>query len=145
LSDEVIQQTLVKQIAALKLQGVSGNDIAKQLKLSRYAVQKTINSDEFKAELKQLADRAVEGALLAFKSKIESLEPLAYAALKSNLQEGQLEAVKVWARFVGMDDKREEKADNQIQIILPGQQEVKTVVSEPLHEVRSDDNQNSGT
>lgn len=118
---DVVEQSLTAQIAALVFQRVPAHKIAEQLGITRYRAEKIIKSSEFKAFLKDLGDRAAEVALAQFKSKLEELEPLAYAALKHNLQDKKLDAVRIWGEFVGANRKQEnEQKDTAIQIILPG-------------------------
>lgn len=118
---EVLEQTLIQQIAGLALQNTPAHKIAEQLGITRYKCEKIIKSTEFKAFLRELGDRAAEAALAAYKSKLDTLEPLAFAALKHNLQDKKLEAVRLWGEHVGLNKKQDaEQKDTAIQIILPG-------------------------
>lgn len=121
MTQDLIESSLIQQLAALSFSGVSENEASKQLGISRYMVAKLKRSSEFSDLVKEIGDRAVEVALNAFRSKMEKLEPLAYAALESNLRDKKLDAVRIWGEFVGLKDKKvEEQKDASIQIIMPG-------------------------
>lgn len=119
--NQLVKESIAQQIAALCMQGISDVDIAKMLNVTRYRVQTTKKSAEFKEIVVALGEEAARIALNAFKSKLESLEPLAYQALRQNLIEGKLDAVKVWGEFVGLKDKQEAKTgDTSLTVIMPG-------------------------
>ncbi len=121
-SKEVREQTTLQQIVALSLQGVPEYKIADAMDLSRYMVRKTRNSREFKELMQQEGEGALQMARDSFRSKLNELEPLAFAALKKNLEEGKIEGVKTYVQIVGLLDKKEEKeiADTSITVIMPG-------------------------
>lgn len=129
----VLRESLQKQIAVLTIQGVPEYKIAESLNISRHRVRTVRKSKEFKAEILSIGEAATAIALNMFKAKMEELEPLAYAALKQNLQEGKLEAVKVWGDFVGVKDKQEktEQGGNMV-IVMPGAKAETTVESEVI-------------
>lgn len=117
---ELVEQTQAQQIAGLALMGGSEAGIGKQMGLSRHRVRKIMAGEEFKAIMHDLAVKSTDFAVQAFKAKMNALEPLAYAALKQNLEDGKIEAVKVWAGMVGLDRNDEEKAQAPITIVMPG-------------------------
>lgn len=117
---ELIKETQSQQVAGLVLINVPEYKIAEQLGLSRYAVKKILKSQDFKEVMQELGQRSTEIALNCFKAKMEELEPLAFAALKQNLLEGKLEAVKVWGDFVGVKDKQDGGAGNGgVTVVMP--------------------------
>jgi hypothetical protein len=122
MSKDLIQDSLVVQVAALSFAKTPEYKIAEALGISRHQVKKIRNSEEFAAYLQEIADRAVKNAVNEFKSKFEELEPLAFEALRANLEDKKLEAVKVWAGIAGV--KGAEAGDGggvgTIQVILPG-------------------------
>lgn len=130
-----VEQSLVVQVAALSFGNVPEYRIAEELKISRYKVGQIRKSPEFAAHLKDIGDRAAQVALNNFKSKLEELEPLAYAALKANLEDKKLDAVKVWASMAGINDKDGNTVADVggIQIIMPGAH-----VEKPAIEVESE-------
>lgn len=123
MSNDIVEQSLLQQIAALHFQRVSSVKIAEELKVTRYRVEKIQKSAEYKTYLKELGDRAAEVALASFKSKLEELEPLAYEALKANLKDKKLDAVRIWGEFAGANRKQEnEQKDSNLVIVMPGAQ-----------------------
>lgn len=120
--EELVEQTQIQQVAGLALLGASEHAIAKQLNVNRYRIRKLMASTEFKEHMHGLSSKAVELAVAAFKAKMNSLEPLAFAALKGALEDGKIEAVKVWAGMVGLDKVDEDKAQAPITIVMPGAQ-----------------------
>lgn len=142
----IIAQSLMEQIAALSLTGVAEYKIAEQLGITRYKAGKIMKSPEFKAHLKDISDQATALALAAFKNKMEFLEPLAFEALRHNLQEKKLDAVKVWGTFVGIGEKSDGKGDQvgNLQVFLPGAvqpAEIKDVRSEVIDADNQSDRQ----
>lgn len=71
--------------------------------------------------MKDLGDRAAETALAHFKQNLDELAPLAYEALKHNLKEKKLDAVRIFGEFVGANRKEDgEQKDTSLTIIMPG-------------------------
>lgn len=115
-----LKELQMKQIIALSLENVPEYKIAEQLKLSRYAVKKIRNSEEFKTELKRIGDEAVATAKEQFKAGLNEMAPLALKALKHNLEENKIEAVRVFVETVGLKEKEKSQDHGPIQILLPG-------------------------
>lgn len=120
MSDE-LEQSLVKQVVALSLEQVPEYKIAEQLKISRHRVKKLLRSDEAKSLLEEEGDKAIVKARESFKRKLDALAPLAYEALKKNLEEGKLDAVRIFAEVTGLKHKDDEKPqDAALHVYLPG-------------------------
>lgn len=142
MSKELVQDSLVVQVAALSFAKTPEYKIAEALGISRHQVRKIRGSDEFAKYLQDIADKAVKNAVNEFKSKFEELEPLAFEALRANLEDKKLEAVKVWADFAGVKngDGNTQAAAGGITVIFPGAKEERVVEAEhsPISEERSD-------
>jgi malic enzyme len=118
---EVDKEAIEKQVMALRLAGTAEVRIAEQLGISRHQVRKITHSKEYKLALKDLADKALEDAQNAFKSKLEELRPLAYEALRHNLELKKMDAVKTYVEIIGLKEQREvEKQDTNLTIVMPG-------------------------
>jgi hypothetical protein len=114
------EEALRAQVLALTLANAPEYKIAEELKLSRYMVRKIRNSIEFKSELKELSEQTKETAAQVFKAQLDELAPLAFAALKRNLQEGKIEGVRVFVEVAGLKDKQEQvQQDSSLHIHLP--------------------------
>ena len=133
-SREVLQESLLMQTAALSLVGASENEIHQKLNISRYAVRKMRNSAEFKKLVLEHGEMALSLSREAFRSKMQNLEPLAYSALKKNLEDNRMDAVKVFLQAVGaLEQNKEEGAkDTSLTVILPGGNVVKEVKSDTI-------------
>ncbi len=112
------------KVLAMHLEGLSEVKIAEQLGVTRHQLRKITKSEDFLTKVKDIGDKAVSDAYNAFRSRIRELAPLAYEALRFNLQEKKLDAFREYAKIVGLvSDKNDEVKDNTINIILPGQEE----------------------
>lgn len=124
---ELVAQTQAQQIAGLALMGGSEAGIAKQMNITRHRVRRIMAGDEFKGIMDELATKATDFAVKAFRAKINSLEPLAFAALKANLEDHKIEAVKLWGQYAGLASDEGEKAQQSLTVIMPGAQAPETV------------------
>lgn len=112
---------MAQQVAALVLTRVSKVRIQDALGLKAREVDRIMKSEEFQNYVREIGEKAVATALNSFKSKMDELEPYAYAALEQALKDGKLEAVKVWATFVGADKQvQNSQGETNIQILIPG-------------------------
>lgn len=118
---DFVDGSLTKQVVALSLEQVPEYKIAEQLSISRHKVKKLLRSDEAKALLEEEGDKAIVKARESFKRKLDALAPLAYEALKKNLEDHKLDAVRIFAEVTGLKHKEEEKQqDATLQVFLPG-------------------------
>lgn len=140
--NEAEKQTLIAQIAAERFLNVPDTRIAESLNINRSKLRRLVASKEYLEYVKDLGEKAVAHALSAFKSKMEDLEPLAYAALKQNLIDGKLDAVKVWGEFVGVKDKApgEGLGSGNLTVILPGAEAPKDIEVEVSNAVQDEEN-----
>lgn len=137
MSNDIVKDTLAQQAAALALSRVPKTRIGQELGLKPRELDRIMRSEEFQNYVKEIGDKAVATALNSFKSKMDELEPYAYAALEQALKDGKLEAVKVWATFVGADKQIEAASGNgTIQVFMPGAQPTEKVV-----EVKAEDSE----
>lgn len=115
------QVALEGKVMALVLQRVPQYKIAQELGVTRYMIGKICNSESFLSTLKSQGDRAVALVREQFKSRLDELSPLAYEALKHNLKENKIEAVRIFAEMIGIKErKEEEQKDTQLTVVLPG-------------------------
>jgi hypothetical protein len=122
---DLVSTTLMQQVVALSLTGTPEYKIAESLGISRYAVKKMREGEEFKTALKEIGEKASALALNQFKAKLEELAPLAFEALKHNLKEKKLDAVRVFAEAAGIKNQvPEAQQDSSITILMPGAQPI---------------------
>jgi len=105
--------------------------VAAQLNISRHKAKRLMESLEVQSQLADISNRILEVAANKFKSRMQELEPLAFEALRQNLRDKRIEAVKVWAQLVGLSDKKDvEQKESTIQIIMPSMRQPQDVISE---------------
>lgn len=127
---DLIDETQAKLVASLVLQGITQEDIATQLKITKYAVSKIAKSDEFKEALADVSERAINVSISKWKSRMEELEPLAYDAIKKALKRGDLKAVEIFVKTLGIDKQVATQAGGNIQVILPNLTPTKDVIND---------------
>jgi hypothetical protein len=68
------------------------------------------------------------------------LEPLAFEALKANLEDKKLEAVKVWAEFAGVKnvEGNNQASAGGITVVFPGAVKEERVVTAEFERARDD-------
>jgi hypothetical protein len=118
----VIDELVVKQVAALSATGASPVAIAEQLGMSRYQVKKIIASGRYAEIVKDIGDEVVKGAKQVIRSKTSELAKEITRVLTERLADNDLEAVKVALKIIGFDNSDDkDKGDTNINVILPGQ------------------------
>lgn len=135
--NELAATTQLDQIVMLSLQDMAPSAIAKTLNISRYQVGKVLGSEEYKKRLNEIRMEAIETSLSIYLKDIAALRPLAFKALKKNLEQDNLEAVKEWAKQMGLNKQKDEgKTDSSITIVMPGaetpEKEIEVEVKEPV-------------
>lgn len=116
------EEVVTRQVAALAASGASRTVIASQLGLSLYKVKAVMASDEFKQLVTDIGDEATRTAKQQIKASVGNLATEVARVLKEQLQENNLEAVKIALKVMGFDQAEEQKGDTNIQVILPGQE-----------------------
>jgi hypothetical protein len=120
--NEVVEESLTQQVAALAFQNIPEYKIAEELKITRYRCRKILASKEFKDIVREIGEDAVVLAKNYIKDKVAKLSPEIYETIRINLVEKRsMEAVKVALKVVGFEQEEEVKqAATMMQIILPG-------------------------
>lgn len=130
----LVEQTRHDTIAAMLISGKSVSAIAEELGITRSAVNKITKTPEFKAHLQDISESMVSTAVNSWKSSMSHMIGKAMAVVERKLDEGELEAVKIILRSLGMDNKQETSSTGTLQIILPEYQksakEIKAEVKE---------------
>lgn len=129
----LVEQTRHDAIAAMLISGKSVSAIAEEMGLSRSAVNKITKTPEFKAHLQDISDSMVSTAVNTWKSSMSGLISKAMTVVERKLEEGELEAVKLVMKSIGVEKQVETQQQGAIQIVLPnyhGKAEPKEVKSE---------------
>lgn len=121
MSNPIEVQEHYKEVAALKLAGMSDQQIVKSTGIGRYALNKIKKSPEYKAYYNQLTEEVMEDAKAILRHGVSKLAVSALEVIKMQLEEkGNLEAVKVVMKVMGLDQAEEgKKEDTTLNIILP--------------------------
>lgn len=128
-----ITPEVTRQIAVRKALGTSIRELEAEFGFSRTVINRVLSSDLARGIVKEVTDSAVAGAMLAVKKELANMSELAVNALRKNLEDGSIEAVKVYFKALGMDatEKFDSNQQQTIQVILPtSPQEPKDVINE---------------
>lgn len=114
-----VDEANISRIAPLRLANIGINKIAEQLKLTKHYVTKIVNSSEFSTKLREISDDMTSQAANSWKASISNLVPQAVDVLKQALEKGDLEAVKLIVRSLGVEKQETQVQQGNIQVILP--------------------------
>jgi hypothetical protein len=131
---QAITEAQVETVVSLSLLNTPLDQIVAETGLSRYMVNKLINSDKFKDTLKERTDEAVSTAKSTLKAAITSRMPAIISVIDHHLKEKNLEAVKVLLKAIGMEQTESNQGPTNIQITLPSGVEPVTVVESEVVE-----------
>ncbi len=117
-----VSPEVTRQLATRKALGASLRELEKEFGLSRPVINRTLSTDLARAIQKEIQESAVAGAVASVKRQLADMTELAMEALKHNLTEKKIEAVKLYFAALGMDSQEKEKGGTTqaIQVILPG-------------------------
>lgn len=117
----------ISRIVPLRLANVGINKISKELNLTGHYVTKILDTPEFRAKLRDVADEATALAANSWKNSISNLVPEAVEVLKQALEKGDLEAVKLIVRSLGIEKQEAHVQQGNITVVLPDFSENKQV------------------
>lgn len=125
----VLDELMTRQIASLLVANTPMGEIASKLDLPYNTTRKIANSKAVRGMLKEVGEAALTEAKNQIRKGVADLVPLALEALKKNLEEDSIEAVKVVFKTAGALEKDMEKdaGITAIQVVLPGSESSKTV------------------
>lgn len=129
---ELVIETQEKMIATMAISGMGIQTIAKELKLTRYNVKKTMDKDSFRSLLREIADKMVANAANVWKAAMEDRISEALRVLDKKLKDNDLEAVKIIIKSVGIDKQETAQQSSNLTVVLPDfkQKEVQAEVIE---------------
>lgn len=117
----------IARIAPLRLANIGINKIAKELKLSNHYVTRILDTSEFRTKLRDIADEATSLATNSWKNSVANLVPEAVNVLKQALEKGDLEAVKLIVRSLGIEKQETAVQQGNITVVLPDYSETKQI------------------
>lgn len=124
---------IIKAIATRKALGTSVRELSKEFGYSNVVINRALSTEIAKAIQKEIVESAVTGAVAVVRRELADLVPLTLQAVRAQLEDNSLEAVKIVYRALGMEQQEEKQgnATQAIQVILPGAQApIKDVANE---------------
>lgn len=109
----------IARIAPLRLSNVGIIKIATELKLTKHYVTRILDTAEFRAKIREISDEMTSQAVNTWKASISALVPEAIGVLKNSLAEGDLEAVKLVVRSLGIEKQETQVQQGNITVVLP--------------------------
>ncbi len=117
-----LEPEVIRQIATRKALGGSLREIEAEFGFSRPVVNRALCTDMAKSVIKGLIDDAVASAVVSIRRRLSDMNELAMNVMEQNLKEGNIEALKLYFKGLGLEKTENEGAKQQqaIQVILPG-------------------------
>ena len=116
----IVDQVLTKKAALLVL---SGKDsvlaLSKELGLSRWATKKMVDSQEFKDLITTLSETELLPLIQEMRKNVANLGKKAIKVLELHLNEGNLEAVKIVFKSMGLAETEMKQSDTNLTVVLP--------------------------
>jgi hypothetical protein len=135
----VLSEVIIRQVATASLApGCTPAKISEQTGLSVYQVRKVMAREDFKKFLKELTEEALAPAKLKLKHAFSDMADSVITAMHKNLDEGNMEAVKVALKVMGLMDEEKVTGDTTIQVMMPGSQKAVKDIPATAQEVPSD-------
>lgn len=118
---EIVEESLIKQVAAYRAAGMSLREVGKLLNMTHQRIHDITNKEECKAIVRRIGEEAVLSAVTKVKSEVAELSPLLVATLRKHLENGNLQAVAPTLKILGFDAKEavKETPDSTVIIQLP--------------------------
>lgn len=120
---------MVKKVATLVDSGMSQKDIMKELNITHWHLRKITTHDSFKMLLAQIGDEYISNAKRKWLTHCAKLLDKCADVLMQNLDEGDLDAVKIALKSLGIGNEEIKTGDTAINVILPGSSKPKEVAS----------------
>lgn len=121
-SQFIVTQAMAAQVAALLIQGVSHQTIARRLSeelkitLTHRNIRRVAESEECKEILADIGNSAVANAKTKIRQELAVLVPLVVDTIRHHLEEKNLMAIAPALKILGFDT--EEKATQATQIVV---------------------------
>lgn len=116
---EAQQELAIRKIASLADTGLQPKDIAAKLKLTVHQVKRLQASDEYKALMIEVGDKYLAEAKTKWSQGMARMLDKCLRVIERNLDEGNLEAVKIAIKSLGISEAEKSTGDSTINIVLP--------------------------
>lgn len=116
-----IDEIFVRQLASNLVLGKTTQEIAKDMNIAWDTVKRLSNRADVKALVKEIGESSVSAAKAAIKLEVSRMVKKIIDVIHKNLDEGNLEAVKIGLKVVGaLEPEPIQNQASQINVILPG-------------------------
>lgn len=113
------REALLRLIASKEIMHLPVASIMEDLKLNKHEFYKIRKSSEYKEVLRDISDEATSSAISIWKASMTSLVHEAHRALREQLANNNLEAIKIVLKSIGMDAQEKVTGDTSITVVLP--------------------------
>lgn len=122
LVDQATYEVTCRKVAMLAVTGQSQTQIMAELGLTRGMLKKVLDDPICSKAIAEAGDEIAKAATTQIKKALGQMTTLALKALEGNLRDGNMEAVKVHFKAMGvLTEAPIAPQDTTIQVILPGQ------------------------
>ncbi len=117
----VVDELMTRQVASLLATGATSVKIAQDLGVSRNVVARIAGMDSTRALVKEIGDSAIAGAKAEIRLATAGMVRKIMDVINQNLDEGNLDAVKVGLKILGFQDNEPvNQGAATLQVIMPG-------------------------
>lgn len=133
---DLVEENLAAKIAAMAVTGMQCKAITAALikdghELTWRKVHRIMQSEEFKGFIRDYTDESLAMAKATVRSESAKLVKKAMSVLDQHLEDGNLNAVPLVFKVLGvMEPEAEKKVDGNITIVLPGAEAPKNITPE---------------
>ena len=124
----IVDELLTRQIASMLASGSTAYVIAQELDLARTTVARIANSNATRALVKEIGESSVAAAKAQIRMETAGLVKKIMAVIHQQLDEGNLDAVKVGLKVLGFNDQEQIAPGVQtLNVIMPGADQPRTI------------------
>ncbi len=116
-----------QEIALLELEGCTARQISERTGLTTYQVRKIQGSESYKATVQKFQKEVFDASIQKLRSKFSKMVDKVVSVVEHHLDENNLEAVKVFGKFIGVEKEEKATGDTNISLVLPGSSAAKFV------------------
>lgn len=131
----LITQELRSRVAISFANGLSRRRAAEELSITTFMYDKVLREEETQALIKELEHTSISAAKTQIRLSISQLADKLMSVINMQLDEGNLEAVKIALKVIGFEqDSLKGNENTQLTVIMPGAEIPKII------EVKSENN-----
>lgn len=133
--EQVVEEAISAKVAILAVGGRKVTQIAKELDISPNRVKRILGSDDCIAHMQSIEREALSAAKSRIKVGTAELADLILDAIKTNLRDGNIQAVMPALKILGLAENDNAPAqDNKLIVVMPGAEDPRTINVTPRNE-----------